>query len=84
MPRKNETDAAAAGVDDLRKAVTEVTEKLLAQLKAGTEKGAGQGQTRLLFPNGIDLIHVVVETTVATIDVKVAGPDSAKRAEQED
>lgn len=78
MPLKNVTKATATGVDDLQEAAKKATSDLIAQLKNDIETGTANGKTRLLFPDGIDLIHVIVETALAKVEVKVAGSKSAK------
>ncbi len=78
MPRKNLSQAAGTGVTHLQDAVRQVTAELITQLKNDIGTGTANGQTRLLFPNGIDLIHVIVETPVAKVELKVAGSKSAK------
>lgn len=78
MPLKNVTKATATGVNDLQEAAKKATAELIAQLKNDIETGTANGKTRLLFPDGIDLIHVIVETALAKVEVKVAGAKSAK------
>ena len=62
---------------DVADTVGKLLDKVVTQIK-GVAVAPPSGETRLFFPDGIDLISVIVKVGPADVEVKIAGPRSGQ------
>src|SRR5271166_3114348 len=62
---------------DLANSVQQLLQKMLTDLK-GAAAAKGAGEARLFFPNGIELISLVVKVGPADVEVTIAGEKGVK------
>jgi hypothetical protein len=75
----NENQSSLAPVNDITNAVQQLLQKTLTDLKGSVATHAA-GEPRLFFPNGIELISVVVKIGPADVEVTIAGEKGIKAA----
>jgi len=74
-----EAEFSQASVGDLTKPVQDLLDGIVTQLK-GTVAIKGAAQPPLFFPNGIELIQLIVKVGPADVEVTVAGPKGSKES----
>jgi len=72
-----EDKLSKAEASDLANSVQQLLQKMLTDLK-GAAAAKGAGEARLFFPNGIELISLVVKVGPADVEVTIAGEKGVK------
>ena len=74
-----DSEVSQTSVSDLTKPVQDLLDGIVTQMK-GTAAIKSAAQQPLFFPNGIELIQLIVKVGPADVEVTVAGPKGARES----